>query len=315
MQRSPLHLLELGSNSLKFYQVTQTPEHEYTIETHKVPWRVAHLHFANDAQPESAFVDEVLRAMAQVRELAPSATLDSALCLATGVFRESGATRTVAHRMREIFGVRLRVISGHDEARLMARGYTPQQDGTEVLVDLGGATAEWAVFEHGQKPKYGSLPLGAIRMHCAGQRDANAYAETCGRACAEACEGLPSKDAKRLLVTGGSGKALAADVGSPRVASARLAETIERVIAKGPPPEQAPARQEVYLAGLLALEALLQRSGAPELEYNASSVREGMASRLVTLLKKKDAKDLHATLLLETKDLTRLRESISKPKA
>ena len=108
-----------------------------------------------------------------------------------------------------------------------------------------------------------------------------------------------------LLVTGGTAKALADTFGYDDIGRADLEAAIREVLKRGAPESLKPNRREVYLPGLIILERLMARCQAPSLKYSRTSVREGMASRLVDLLdKKSDRHDLHSTLLLHTRGST-----------
>jgi exopolyphosphatase/pppGpp-phosphohydrolase len=62
-----------------------------------------------------------------------------------------------------------------------------------------------------------------------------------------------------------------------------------------------PERQAVFLPGLVILERILVRTGAAAIEHAMTSVRDGMAERLIQLLGTHRRQDLHSTLLLHTR--------------
>ncbi len=303
MRTKPFGLLELGSNSLKFYRVERAQAETYRIATHKIPWRVAHDFFSGQTLHDES-VEEILSALREVKTMAADLEISGMLSLATGVFREISDINSLAERIKKESGLRLRVISGKDEAKLMARGFKAKSSGSVVLGDLGGATTEWAWIEGGRTKSWGSLRLGAIRQGCLLREledQPESYLEKGRELCDLELRGLPVETKSALLFTGGTAKALANTGGNDDISREDLKAVIREVLKGGAPESLEPSRREVYLPGLIILERLMARCQAPSLKYSRTSVREGMASRLVDLLDKKGGRhDLHSTLLLHT---------------
>ena len=300
--RQPFGLLELGSNSLKHYRVEPVPGKGHRIETRKVPWRIAHDYFTHGGLRESA-VAEVLDALSSVASENRDTPMSGMLCLATGVFREFSDIGSLAARVKERTGLRLRVISGEDEAKLMAKSLPDIGAGSTVVADLGGATTEWAWIKDGKPREWGSLLLGAIRNHCAvGDFPVTSpeYLERSRQFCAAETSKLAGCGRCVLLVTGGTAKALARWRNAEVTSLAELREIFEEIHKNGPPESLKSERREVYLSGLVVLEQLMLQLQASELTYAQASVREGMARRLVALLASRGGEDLHSTLLLHT---------------
>jgi exopolyphosphatase/guanosine-5'-triphosphate,3'-diphosphate pyrophosphatase len=311
----PFGLLEMGSNSLKFYLVRGTcggeklaPEdgalpEGAAITTHKFPWKVAHEFFLTRGLTDGA-VDEVIGCLRAVEKVSEGLPLSSMLAVATGVFREIANIEALAARVRDETGVRLRVISGQDEAKLMARDYqSPRGPEPAFLFDLGGATTEWACFESGAAKAWGSLPLGAIRneyLFPGDHKDAGEYLQKHAAHCDEVLARLPVRAPSRAIATGGTAKAVAQVYGSDEIPLGELRRLLQRVLSQGPPPELKKARQAVFLPGLVILWRLLVRCRAEQLVYGKTAVRDGMAGRLVRLLGTYKREDLHATLLLNS---------------
>lgn len=295
-------LLEMGSNSLKLYLVPRSSDPERAIETVKLPWRVAHDSFGRGAlSPEVA--DEVVACVREARRQAEARPLLGMLAIATGVFRELPEMEALAKRIEREAGVAPRVIGGHDEASLMARGFRELAIAPPaVMCDLGGASLEWAWMPAQGAAQSGSLPLGAIRnryrfAHLEPGPPERYLAES-GAHCDAALAALPVAPGARVVATGGTAEALALIVGREAVTAGEIAETIARVQRDGPPPTLKPGRQTVLLPGLVILSRLVARCGADGLQYGTSAVRLGMVRRLVQLLEKFPPSTLHATQLL-----------------
>jgi exopolyphosphatase/guanosine-5'-triphosphate,3'-diphosphate pyrophosphatase len=300
----PFGLLELGSNSLKLYLVKPQPDGGHTIKAHKVPWRVAHDYFSVGRLEEKT-TREMVAAIRALEHVSEGLKLAGMIAVATGVFRELKDIGSLADRIKSDAGLRLRVITGEDEARLMACGFPRgSRTGSVLLCDLGGATTEWARLVDGEIQGLGSLPLGAIRNEYAFRRwkgDTAKYLALSRQACDSALEAVEAPAGTAVLATGGTAKAAAACAGKDVVPAAELSELVQRVASRGPPDTLKPERRAVLLPGLVILERVVVHCGAPALEHTQTSVRDGMAERLVHLLGTYRREDLHATLLLYTR--------------
>jgi exopolyphosphatase / guanosine-5'-triphosphate,3'-diphosphate pyrophosphatase len=300
----PFGLLEFGSNSLKFYLVRLEAGGRPTIKTHKRPWRVAHAFFTEGRLDEDAN-RELIATLCSMESVSEGLRLSSMLAVATGVFRELPDLGALAARVRAETGVRLRVISGEDEAKLMARSFLlAGRGGAFLLCDLGGATLEWAFIEQGTQLKCGSLPLGAIRNEHLFRRlrgNPESYLRESALFCDSRLAVLPAVPGTAILATGGTARALNSCLGTSRIALVDLQALIRQVAREGAPASLKPERREVFLPGLVILERLLLRLGSDSMESAPISVRDGMACRLIQLLGSRARADLHSTLLLHTR--------------
>jgi exopolyphosphatase/pppGpp-phosphohydrolase len=308
MGENPFGLLELGSNSLKFYLVASPKGPNPSIRTYKVHWRVAHDFFLTGRLSEGS-IAEVVESLRRVPPVAEGLRLSDMLAVATGVFREIDNVDELSARVKAQTGVRVRVISGEDEAKLMAKDFSEQAGGDPAfLIDLGGATMEWVWFKEGRSKACGSLPLGAIRNEYAFRHlrdEPERYLEESAAHCDRLLAPLPFEETTRAVATGGTAKALARCAGSDAVPIDTLKGLAARVAREGPPPDLKPSRQAVFLPGLVILWRVAARCGASSLTYGKTCVRNGMAGRLIRLLGTHRRQDLHATLLLNTRELRR----------
>ncbi|HVR75010.1 MAG TPA: hypothetical protein VMT52_11785, partial [Planctomycetota bacterium] len=297
MMEKPFGLLELGSNSLKFYLVTPAPSGGHMLRTHKFPWTVAHDFFSTGSFSPST-LDAVLKTLHKVEEVSEGVPPATMLAVATGVFRELPGITELGTRMKEETGIRLRVISGEDEAKLMAKCLPREESEASILLcDVGGATTEWAWIERGTGKAWGSLPLGAIRnqYRFRGIQGSPSYLGESVRRTDEVLSSLIVPPAgTRIMATGGTAKAAARVTGSDIVSLDELRILIETVLHEGPPPVLRPERQAVFLPGLVILERILVRTGTAALEHALTSVRDGMAERLIQLLGSHRREDLHS---------------------
>jgi exopolyphosphatase/pppGpp-phosphohydrolase len=304
MSEQPFGLLELGTNSLKFYRVEFNAGTGHTVKPHKFTWRVGHDFFAQGRLSE-ATVDELITKLRSVEKVAEGIPMTSMLAVATGVFRELPNIAQLGAHVKAQTGIRLRVITGEDEAKLMAKGFARAPRGGSVLLcDLGGATTEWAWMLDGAAQSWGSLPLGAIRNEYrfgSLRGDAAGYLTASSEHCDKVLASLVVPSPTNVMATGGTAKAAANVAQKTLLPFDELHALTESVLKHGPPSVLKPERQAVFLPGLVILERLCARCGSAHLEYAQTSVRDGMAERLIQLLGTHRRQDLHSTLLLHTR--------------
>ena len=295
-------LLEMGSNSLKLYLVDMEPA-EPTIETSKFPWRIAH-HFFATGELSTTAAGEIVTRLEEARAQSRGLEFSSVLTIATGMFREIDNLDEVTAMVKREVGVRIRVISGADEATLMSRGFRELPlSAPAMLCDLGGATMEWVWLGGAGESTCGSEPLGAIRNQyrfADRAADPTAYVGASAEHCDRLLAGLPTAISPQLVATGGTARALAMVAASETIAVTTIAELVDRVAARGAPEIILSPRREVFLPGLIILWRVALHCGATELQYGTSAVRHGMVVRLLQLLEKYEPKQLHATQLLRS---------------
>lgn len=299
-------LLEMGSNSLKFYLVGPKVGVHRPIETQKFPWRVSHEYFRSGSIGSDA-ESEILECIRGVERVARGVPLASMIAIATGVFRELPTMERIARRVSDETGVRIRVISGEDEAGLMAKGFQKQLDVTpSVFCDLGGATMEWVWMKTHRYGRWGSLPIGAIRneyLFRSLEKQPSEYVQKSSSYCDCQLSALPFDGKVSVVFTGGTAKAATRVVGSDTVPIESVREMIASTLEHGPPERLKPARREVFLPGLVVLWRVLVRCRAREFRFTRDAVRHGMVLRLLKLLEKMPRQQLHATLLLRSSSL------------
>lgn len=292
-------LVEMGSNSLKLYLVPRGADAATTIETLKFPWRIGHDLFAGQAGAATA--DQVIERVVAARRELSGRPVVGVLAIATGVFRELPELDDLARRIEAETGIRPRVISGQDEAALMARGFRELAIAPPaVMVDLGGASLEWAWLPASGSQRSGSLPLGAIRnqYRFAALEGTAEHRRAAAAHCDQLLAPLPIVAPARVVATGGTAEALASVVGREQVTAAELDAVIEQVERDGPPAQLKPGRKPVFLSGLIILSRVVARCGAGGLAYGTSAVRLGMVRRLIQLLDQFPPSQLRATQLL-----------------
>ena len=131
--------------------------------------------------------------------------------LATAAVREAGDGPAFVERVESLCGVKVKVLSGEDEARLSAFGVvagSPQASG--LMGDLGGGSLELVRLEDGQPCQVATFPLGTLRFV---EKEGGAYSPKKAAALIETqlsgLDWLSQARGQTLYAVGGAWRALA----------------------------------------------------------------------------------------------------------
>lgn len=92
---------------------------------------------------------------------------NSVRAVATSAFRDAKNGKSLAREIFKDSGIRIEIISGRQEARLIALGILTHDraaQGRCMLIDIGGGSTEISWCSNGKVGRGMSLPLGALRM-------------------------------------------------------------------------------------------------------------------------------------------------------
>jgi exopolyphosphatase/pppGpp-phosphohydrolase len=269
-------VLELGSHSLKAH--FQTPDGAFRDE--RFPWSLGHevyetgrLSARTLEQAESAL--EKLRASGLDRRLF--------IAIATGALRDADDRKGLMEEISSRLRLPVRVLSGREEASLLAKGYLRDHDALPALLgDIGGGTLELVYLSRERTILRDSLPLGAVRLYQMGCDEQGHW----DRALVEgwiksSLEEGTLLTADEVHCTGGTVKAIAKLLDKKSCSPEELAELVARVERDGAPESLDPPRRKVFLPGLLALEGLLRHTNAKRLTYTKISIGQTFLERLL----------------------------------
>ncbi|GMG81662.1 Ppx/GppA family phosphatase [Paralimibaculum aggregatum] len=126
--------------------------------------------------PEGA--RRALRALSRFTALAPQLRVGALAGIATAAVREAADGPDFVEEVARRSGIRLRVVSGSEEAELAARGVLFGNPGAEgVVADLGGASLEFCWLAGGHAERGLTTPLGPLRLKARARRGAAIGAE------------------------------------------------------------------------------------------------------------------------------------------
>jgi exopolyphosphatase/guanosine-5'-triphosphate,3'-diphosphate pyrophosphatase len=238
-------------------------------------------------------IEETAEVVATQARLARELGAEDIAVVATAAVRTAKNRDQFGAAVEAESGLQVRVLSGHEEARLAflgaTRTFTGPLDGSIAVLDVGGGSTEIVI---------GTLSSGAnweesFRIGSGFLADAYLHSDPPGVAELESVrlhvggvfEGLQVPDALHAVATGGSANALRRLVGAELVY-----ETLERamrILASTPIAQVAkrfeldPERVRVLPAGVLIFEELSATLGLP-LSVGKGGVREGVILDLLS---------------------------------
>lgn len=135
--------------------------------SHKLELRLAEL-MDPDGSLSAAGTEALVEMVGQCAQVAEDTGCAELLAFVTSAVREASNGEQVLDEVAERAGVRLRVLSGPDEARqtfLAARRWCGWSAGTLAVFDIGGGSLEIAAGRDENPQAAVSIPVGAGRMH------------------------------------------------------------------------------------------------------------------------------------------------------
>lgn len=256
-------VLEFGSHSLKLHYRSRTSG---IFRKSRIAWDLGHEVYSTGRISDRT----AQRALETIRGLRRQGIEPgSILAIATGALRDAENRKEFLALLENRLGLKVRVISGREEASLLANGYLSSCTALPALLaDLGGGSLELVYLGKDRTILRDSLPLGTIRLHHLGldargvfRRDLvedfirDAFAEA----------SVITADA--IHVTGGTMKAAAKWLGRDELDAADLERLTDAVERDGPPSFLSEDRARVLLPGLIVLQELARHAGARRIRY------------------------------------------------
>jgi exopolyphosphatase/guanosine-5'-triphosphate,3'-diphosphate pyrophosphatase len=301
--------IDVGTNSIHMVVAEARPRRPYRVvdrEKDMVQLGLSSL----DGQPltEEAMERGVL-SIARMSEIAHRWNADEIIAVATSAVREAPNRREFLRLVREASGVKVRVISGEEEADYIFRAVRSAVDidgSTAVCIDIGGGSAELIVGTGDEIYFTASEPLGSLRLSQRfelADRPSDEAVAACHKFAAERAARV-RKRVKRLGVdmaigTSGTVLALAAicsqtngDESSnalkrldrsrveeviPQLASMTAAERAERFGIEG-------RRSSTIVGGAIALAEIMRALRVDSLLACPVAIREGIIESRVAAL-------------------------------
>lgn len=165
---SPVRIcvIDLGTNSFHAVIVDAHPNGTYkVVDRMKEMVRLGQSGLADHRLPEDA-MERGLAALKRIYTLAQGWDAREFLAYATSAIREAKNGGAFIERVKKQVGLRIRPISGSQEAELIYLGVRRAVDLSEpsLLVDIGGGSVEFIVYDGKRSVFAQSFKLGAARM-------------------------------------------------------------------------------------------------------------------------------------------------------
>jgi len=159
-------VIDLGTNSFHAIIVDAHPNGSYqVVDRLKEMVRLGQHGLNANRLPDDA-MDRGVQALRRIKLLAEGWGAREYLAFATSAIREATNGGAFIDRVRKTLGLRIRPISGTQEAELIFEGVRRAVDlpGPSLIVDIGGGSVEFIVAVKGAPVHAVSLKLGAARM-------------------------------------------------------------------------------------------------------------------------------------------------------
>ncbi len=162
-----LAIIDLGTNSVRF-DVHETLSKGTTRLLHreKLMVRLGENVFVSGRLDKTA-VRRTLQALTSFKHRADELKVDKLVAFATSALRDAEDRDGLLETVRQKLGIRIHIISGQEEATLIAEGILRREKrpkGLFALIDIGGGSTEVSVCHESKILFSESFPLGVARL-------------------------------------------------------------------------------------------------------------------------------------------------------
>jgi exopolyphosphatase/guanosine-5'-triphosphate,3'-diphosphate pyrophosphatase len=159
--------IDVGSNSIHMIVAEARPDgHFIVLDRAKEMVRLGEKSLTTGRLRKTA-MDRGLRTLKTFKSIAVRHGVTRIRAVATSAVREAGNGGEFIQRIFDEIGLRVRVIHGREEARLIHLGVAQVEDldgPPTLLLDIGGGSVEIVIAEKGRSPELHSLKLGVARI-------------------------------------------------------------------------------------------------------------------------------------------------------
>ncbi len=160
-------VVDMGSNAIRFVVADFIAPSTWTaLVSERIPVRLAD-HVSETGVLSEGGIDAAVGVMERFRDVLVEHDVQHYRAVATSAVRESGNRRALVKQVHERTGLRLEVISGAEEARLVhqaARTRVPLGNEPWLMADLGGGSLEIAIVDGEGIRSLESFAIGTVRL-------------------------------------------------------------------------------------------------------------------------------------------------------
>ncbi len=152
--------IDVGSNSVRLMAARYENEQLSVLHTGRITTRL--MNGVKDGVLSGESAENTAQAIAAHAETARQLGADLIHAFGTSALRDAKNSEAFSDRTEQLCGLRVRIISGVEEAQLAYAGAAPK--GRCGVIDIGGGSTELIVGENGQMLRAHSAQLGAVRL-------------------------------------------------------------------------------------------------------------------------------------------------------
>src|SRR5262245_64748219 len=295
--------IDIGTNSVHMIVVRVRTDLSFeVIDREKVMVRLGAGGLDGKALTTEA-MNAALQALSKFKRLAESHRVDEILAAATSATREARNGGEFLARVERETGIRPRVITGTEEARLIHQAAVYGVDvGTAraVVIDVGGGSTEITLGNATAIQAARSFKIGVIRLterfvqsDPLSGRDERKLSKHILSEIGRHCDQITTIGFDRVIGTSGTILSLGAvaataargtspnELRNLRVSAKQVRKLRKEIVALGPEqrlsvPGLDPRRADLVVAGAVLLDTILRRLGAEELTLCDLALREGL---------------------------------------
>jgi exopolyphosphatase/guanosine-5'-triphosphate,3'-diphosphate pyrophosphatase len=295
--------IDIGTNSVHMIVVRVRPDLSFeVIDREKVMVRLGAGGLDGKALTTEA-MSAALQALSKFKRLAESHGVDEILAAATSATREARNGGEFLARIEQETGIRPRVITGTEEARLIHQAAVYGVDvgsARAVVIDIGGGSTEITLGNATAIQAARSFKIGVIRLterfvesDPLSERDERKLTKHILQEIGKHCDQITSIGFDRVIGTSGTILSLGTvaataargvvptELRNLRVSAKQIRRVRKQMVALGPAQRLAvpgldPRRADLVVAGAVLVDTILRRLGAEELTLCDLALREGL---------------------------------------
>lgn len=302
-------IIDLGTNSIRFdvQKIGPGPEIK-CLHREKQMVRLGEGVFLKGTLDPKAS-NRALQALNRFKVIAHDLHVDRIVAFGTSTLREVRDSRVFLERVRKQTGINLRIISGEEEAKLIAAAilkYETHATGKYALVDIGGGSTEISLCRGTKIDHCISFPLGAARLQQMFLKSIPPMRKQSENSCIDelrSCiqhallaEAITEDWDRTKRIIGSSGtiraisKIMRETVGTKVIHRSELSKLIKKTAPMNKKdlleiPGMEPKRVDIFLAGAILLEECMNVLDAKVVYPTAFALRDGILLEEINLLK------------------------------
>lgn len=297
-----LGIIDIGSNTIRLVVYSVEKRLPVPMFNEKATCRLS----AGLSETGKLNPDGVIAAIHNIERfvlLARAMEVRDLALVATSAVRSANDGADFVATVNKRCGVKIEVLSGEEEARLASIGITHGiADADGLMCDLGGGSLDLVLLDKGEAKNFGTLPLGHIVLDEMSDGRINKAQKIIDKAL-DKVPWIDSAKGRALFAVGGSIRALAKlyidQTGYPihivdefTIRGKVLRDLSELVSRMSPEslrnsPSISSKRVDTFPMAALVVESLIQRTGAKEVVFCSSGMREGKVISMIPPRKKK----------------------------